>query len=196
VPTSRAKQVEAVRFLHENAFATPTHFIQPDLLRLIEVEGAIRRINQAQNRVINSLFNDRKLERLIEFEALAPNRSQAYPLTDFVRDVRRGIFSELGGGGRVMVDPYRRELQRSLIAAMGTKINPPPVQLPAGLPQQFAAQFGPARATSDIQAVFRAEIRALDNDLRAAQGRAGDAVTRAHIEDARDRIAKILDPKD
>jgi hypothetical protein len=109
--------------------------------------------------------------------------------------VRRGIFSELGSS-RVNIDVYRRELQRSLIAAMGAKINPPAAQVPAGVPPQFAAQFGPARSTSHIRAVFRAEIRALDNDLRVAQGKAADAVTRAHIEDARDRIAKILDPKD
>jgi hypothetical protein len=193
VPLSRARQAEAVRFLNDNAFATPTYFLRPEILRLIEVEGAVRRINQAQNRVLNSLFNDRKLERLIEFEAV--ERNGAYPLTDFVRDVRRGIFSELGSS-RVNIDVYRRELQRSLIAAMGAKINPPAAQVPAGLPPQFAAQFGPARSTSDIRAVFRAEIRALDNDLRVAQGKAADAVTRAHIEDARDRIAKILDPKD
>ncbi len=129
------------------------------------------------------------LERLIEFEAV--ERNGAYSLTDFVRDVRRGVFSELSSG-RVSIDVYRRELQRSLIAAMGAKINPPAAQIPAGLPPQFAAQFGTARSTSDI----RAEIRALDADLRSAQGKAADAVTRAHIEDARDRIAKILDPKD
>jgi hypothetical protein len=194
VPLSRARQVEAVKFLNENAFATPTFFLRPEILRLIEVEGVIRRINQAQGRVVNSLFNDRKLERLIEFEALAP-KGEAYALTDLVRDVRRGIFSELGSS-RVSIDTYRRELQRSLITAMGAKINPPPAaNLPPGLPPAFAANFGPARATSDIRAVFRAEIRALDNDLRAASGKASDAVTRAHIEDARDRIAKILDPK-
>ena len=194
VPLSRARQAEAVKFLQENAFATPTYFLRPDILGLIEVEGAVRRINQAQTRVINALFNDRKLERLIEFEALA-NGSPPYTLTDLVRDTRRGIFSELGSG-RVAIDTYRRELQRSLIAAMGAKVNPPTPNLPAGLPPQFAAQFGPPRATSDIRAVFRAELRALDNDLRAASGKASDAVTRAHIDDARDRIAKILDPKD
>ena len=59
----------------------------------------------------------------------------------------------------------------------------------------FAQQFGPARATSDIRAVFRAELRALDADLRNASGRARDDVTRAHLDDARDLIAKILDPK-
>ncbi|MCC6317912.1 MAG: zinc-dependent metalloprotease [Gemmatimonadaceae bacterium] len=192
-PLSRTRQADAVRFLNEHAFATPTYFLLPDILRVIEVEGAIRRINQAQSRVLNSVFNDRKLERLIEFEALATNKADAYALTDLVRDVRRGIFSELSQGN-VQIDAYRRELQRSLITAMGNKVNPPPVTLPAGLPANLAANFGPARATSDIRAVFRAELAALDADLRAALGRARDAITRAHIDDARNRIALILDP--
>lgn len=193
IPLPRARQEGAVEFLNENAFATPEYFLRPDILRLIEVEGAVRRINQAQNRVLNSLFNDRKLERLVEFATVEKN--DAYPINEFVRDVRRGIFSELGND-RVTIDTYRRELQRSLIAAMGAKINPTTPNLPAGLPAQFAANFGPARATSDIQAVFRAEIKALDNDLRTAVGKAGDSITRAHLEDARDRIARILDPKE
>jgi hypothetical protein len=193
-PLSKARQQEAVRFLNANAFATPTYFLVPDILRRIEVEGALRRINQQQAGILNQLFTDRRLERLIEFEALAPNKADAYSLSEFVGDVRTGIFSELRAASPV-IDAYRRELQRSFIVAAGAKINPPPVQLPQGLPPQFAAQFGPARATSDIRAVFRAELRALDRDLQAASGRARDAITRAHIDDARDRISKILEPK-
>ena len=66
---------------------------------------------------------------------------------------------------------------------------------PAGPPPQFALQFGPARATSDIRAVFRAKLQALDRDIAAAQGKAGDAVTRAHLADARNQIDKILNPE-
>ena len=71
VPLSRARQKEAVQFLNENAFATPTFFLDAEVLRKIEVEGALRRINAAQASVINALFNDRRLERVIEFDALA-----------------------------------------------------------------------------------------------------------------------------
>ncbi|MGQ0647999.1 MAG: zinc-dependent metalloprotease [Gemmatimonadaceae bacterium] len=193
-PLSKARQQEAVRFLNEQAFATPSHFLVPDILRRIEVEGALRRINQQQTGVLNALFNDRRLERVIEFGATAANPSDTYSLAEFVGDVRTGIFSELRTATPV-VDAYRRELQRSFIIAAGAKINPPPVTQPAGIPAALAGQFGPARATSDIPAVFRAELRALDGDLRGAASRARDRTTLAHIDDARDRIGKILDPK-
>ena len=68
-PWSRARQKEAVKFLNENAFATPTFFLDPELLRRIEVEGAIRRINQQQSSILSGLFNDRRLERVSEFSS-------------------------------------------------------------------------------------------------------------------------------
>ncbi|MBM3907065.1 MAG: zinc-dependent metalloprotease [Gemmatimonadetes bacterium] len=193
-PLPKSRQKEAVRFLIDNAFATPTWLTPEEILRRIEVEGAIRRIVSAQSGVLSTLMSDRRLERLIEHEALAKNRGDAYSLTEMAADVRRGIWSELGAG-TVQVNAYRRELQRAFLSAMDAKINPTPAQLPAGLPAGFAAQFGPARATSDIRAVLRAEVKALDADLAAAAGRAGDAVTRAHIADARVQIDRILDPR-
>ena len=78
-PLPRTRQKEAVRFLAENAFATPTHFLREDILRLIEVEGALRRINQSQTGILNTLLNDRRMERLIEFERLRMERSGMPP---------------------------------------------------------------------------------------------------------------------
>ncbi|HET9513123.1 MAG TPA: zinc-dependent metalloprotease [Gemmatimonadales bacterium] len=192
-PWPRARQKEAVRFLNENAFATPTFFLRGEILRNIEVEGALRRVNNAQSSVLNALFNDRRLERLIEFEATAENRRDAYPLTEFLADVRSGIWSELSRSS-VTIDPYRRELQRSYLAAARLKVNPPPFTPPQGIPPQFLQQIGPARSTSDIRAAFRAELRAIDAEARSGISRAGDRITRAHLEDVRDQIAKILDP--
>lgn len=192
-PWPRARQKEAVQFLNENAFATPTFFITDDILRLIEVEGALRRINQAQAGILGALINDRRLERLIEFEALARTAGGVYSLTELLGDVRGGIWRELASSS-VTIDPFRRELQRSYLSAAAAKINPPAFVPPAGLPPQFLAQIGPARVTSDIKAAFRAELRTLDGQLQAAIPRA-TGITRAHLQDARDQIGKILNPE-
>jgi hypothetical protein len=192
-PWPRARQREAVQFLNENAFATPTFFLTDEILRLIEVEGALRRINQAQAGILNTVINDRRLERLIEFEALAlRNSSGTYSLTDLLTDLRGGIWRELSASS-VTIDPFRRELQRSYLASAAAKINPPAFVPPAGLPPQFLAQIGPARATSDIKAAFRADLRTLDVQLQTAIPRAS-GITRAHLQDARDQIKRILDP--
>ena len=193
-PWPRARQRDAVRFLNENAFATPAYLLPEDLLRKIEVEGALRRINAAQTSVLTLLFNDRRLERLEEFAAIDNGDGQAYGLADMLADVRQGIWSELDKQP-VTIDAYRRELQRSYLAAVRAKLNPPTPQLPAGIPPQLAQQFGPARATSDVKAAFRAELRALDASIQRALPRTSDRMTRAHLEDARDQIKDILEPE-
>ncbi len=192
-PWSRARQKEAVKFLNENAFATPTFFLDPELLRRIEVEGAIRRINQQQASVLSGLFNDRRLERVSEFSSIDGRAGGGYSLGELLSDVRGGVWGELSAPS-VKIDALRRELQRSYLTQAAAKLNPTAAVLPAGLPPAFALQLGPARATSDIKSMFRSELRMLDVDLARSIARAGDRETRAHLEDARDQIKRALDP--
>ena len=58
---------------------------------------------------------------------------------EMLADVRAGIWRELRAD-RVTIDPFRRELQRSWLTQAHNKFQPTPVQLPPGLPPQFAAQ--------------------------------------------------------
>ena len=194
LPLAKARQKEAVRFLNENAFATPMFLLRDDIIRYIEVEGALRRINQSQSGVLATLFNDRRMERLIEFEALAGNRRDTYPLSEMLADVRGGLWKELAAAS-VRIDPFRRELQRTYLTQVNSKINPPPFTPPAGAPPGFAATAGPARATSDVRSLFKEELRSLDVDVSRAISRAADRETRAHLHDVRDQIKNILDPK-
>ncbi|MGQ0537931.1 MAG: zinc-dependent metalloprotease [Gemmatimonadaceae bacterium] len=193
-PWPKARQKEAVRFLNANAFATPTFLLSPDILRRIEVEGAIRRINQQQAAVLAALWNDRRLERIIEFDVLDANGNGAYSLGEYLADIRAGIWGELSAAN-VKIDAVRRELQRSYLVQAGAKINPTPFVPPAGFPPQFLNLVGPARTTSDIKPLFRAELRALDASARSALGRTRDGTTRAHLEDVRHQIDRILNPR-
>lgn len=193
-PYPRARQQEAVRFLNANAFATPTFFLRPEILRRIEVEGAIRRINQQQASVLSQLFNDRRLERIIEFDAVDANGNGSYSLADFLADIRAGVWGELSAPN-VKIDAVRRELQRTYLTQAANKINPPPFTPPPGFPPQFLQLIGPARATSDIRSMFRAELRSVDAGARSALGRTSDRATRAHLQDVRDQIDRILNPQ-
>src|SRR5688572_33252501 len=93
VMVPREKQVAAVRFLLENAFATPSWALKSDILRRIEPAGAIARVNAAQERVLNSLLSNTRFDRLVEQEAL--DGAAAYKPADFMSDVRRGIWHEV-----------------------------------------------------------------------------------------------------
>ncbi len=170
----KERQAAAVRFLNENAFATPSWAIKPDILRRIEPAGAIARVNAAQERVLNSLFSNTRFDRLVEQEAI--DGMAAYRPADFMSDVRRGIWRELEGGP-VRIDVYRRKLQNSYIDLLSAKLNVRPA------------------VTDDYRALIKAELRDLSAAIGVAMTRATDRQTRAHLADVRDQIAKALDPK-
>jgi len=170
----KERQMAAVRFLNENAFATPSWAVKAEILRRIEPSGALARVNAAQERVLNSLLSNPRFGRLVEQEAL--DGTAAYRPADFMSDVRRGIWSELQGGP-VRIDVYRRNLQNSYIDLLSNKLN------------------GRTAVTDDYRALIKAELRDLSSAIATAMPRATDRQTRAHLADARDQIAKALDPK-
>ena len=170
----KERQAAAVRFLNENAFATPSWALRPEILRRIEPAGAMARVNTAQERILNSLLNNTRFERLTEQEAI--DGAAAYRPADFMADLRRGIWSELEGGS-VRIDVYRRNLQNSYIDMLSNKLNVRPA------------------VTDDYRALIKAELRDLSAAIAAATPRAVDRQTRAHLADARDQIAKALDPR-
>ncbi len=194
-PTSAARQRSAVKFLNDNAFATPTYFLDPAILRRIEPEGSIQRINGAQRGVLSTVLSDIRLSRLVSFEADAKAGETVYTLAELLADVRSGVWGELSHPS-VKIDAYRRGLQTSYIDLARSKVNPQPINLgpiPAGIPASFIAQL--TRRTADAKAMFRLELKTLDGQIAAAQGRATDPMTKAHLGEARHQIDDILNPK-
>jgi hypothetical protein len=188
-PITKARQMAAVQFLNDNVFATPTWAIDKEILRRIEPLGAISRINNAQVRVMNSLLSSSRFARLVEQEAL--DGAAAYAPADFLAGVRKGVWKELDGPS-VKIDAYRRNLQHSYLELANNKVNGASSPAPTGLPAGFAAMFA---SSTDEKPMYRSELRALNASVTAALSKTQDRETRAHLEAARDQIAKILDPK-
>jgi hypothetical protein len=173
-PIPKARQQAAVAFLSANAFATPTFLVKPEILRRIEPAGALDHLRTAQQRVLGALLSSARLLRLVEEQAL--DGTAAYAPTDFLADVRKGVWSELSGPGPVRIDAFRRNLQRAYLDTLAERVN------------------GRQAASDDARALFRQELRLVDEALHAASGRTGDGVTRAHVADAQALIARALDP--
>jgi hypothetical protein len=173
-PVAKDRQAAAVRFLNEHAFTTPKWALKPEVLERIEPSGALDRVRTAQQRVLTNLLSEPRIGRLIEQEAM--DSKSAYAPSEFLAAVRKGIWSELDGV-KVHTDAFRSNVQYVYLDLMGNKLN--------------------GRQTpSDIErSLIRSELRTLSQDILRALPRAADRETRAHLEDARDQIARALDPK-
>jgi len=173
-PVAKERQVEAVRFLNEHAFTTPKWALKPEILERIEPTGALERVRTAQRRVLANLLSERRIERLIEQSAMEPK--SAYSPSEFLSAVRRGIWSELEAP-RVHTDAFRSNVQYIYLDLMSTKLN------------------GPQPQSEIERSLIRSELKTLSQDILRALPRASDRETRAHLEDARDQVARALDPK-
>jgi Met-zincin/Domain of unknown function (DUF5117)/Domain of unknown function (DUF5118) len=174
-PVPKDKQIAAVKFLHEHAFATPTWAVRPEILRRIEPNGALDRFKALQSNLLNSLLSNTRIARLNEQEAM--DGAAAYRPVDFMTDVRKGVFAELDAASGVKVDAYRRNLHRAYLDNLAEKLN------------------GRAPVTDDTRGLVRSELRSLSADITKAMAKTTDRATRAHLDDVKDQIAKILDPK-
>jgi hypothetical protein len=174
-PVSRDRQMTAMRFLSDNALATPSMFVKPEILRRIEPAGAGDRLKNTQAGVLRSLLNDTRMDRLVEQEAL--DGPKAYRPSEFLADLRKGVWKEIYGAADVKVDLFRRNLQRSYLDIFAERLN------------------GSQKATDDQRGLFRAELKKLNNEVSGALAKTTDATTRAHLDDTKDLIGKILDPK-
>jgi hypothetical protein len=180
-PVTRERQRLAMNFLAENAFATPKWAIDPEIMRRIEPTGGLNRMRNAQTSVLTNLLSSARFARLVEQEAV--DGTSAYTPSEFLASARRAVWKELDSP-EVRVDAYRRNLQRAWLDLANSKVNS---NLPPALEQ--------AVGNGDEKPFYRAELRNLNAAIAAALSKASDRETRAHLEGARDQIARILDPK-
>ena len=147
--------------------------------------------------MLNSLLSNARLGRLAEIEKF--DAANAYPLAEYLGDVRRDIWNSLPA---LTPDANRRALQRAYVARLGAIVNPPPAPAPAAGAAAAAAPQPPRPfltpvnlAQSDLPALARAQLRGIQSQARVAAAAATTAVLRAHWSDIADRVAEILAPK-
>jgi hypothetical protein len=188
-PVARVRQKDAVKFLSETVFKTPVWILDQAILsRLSPAEGS-RQLLNAQRSVLRSLLDRGRTLRLQEHEGLVGD--QAYKLTEFLADLRDGLFGELKAPA-ARIEPARRNLQRAYLELLDERLNRPAPTVPA----QFAAFVSMAPTLpDDTRGALRADLRALQGQVRVKSAAAADRVTRAHLEDVKDQIARILDPR-
>ena len=178
----RTTQKRAMAWLEREVFAAPVWLNDPAILaRVGPEEGGLRALQRRQASVLNRLLDARRMDILSEMEATQP--SNAYPLVEFLDDVRQAVWKDLDA--TAAIDGYRRALQRAWLERMASLM----MEQPQGNAFQGAA---PDLSRSDIRPLIRAQLVELRADVSSASRRIRHRVTDAHLADVISRIDTIL----
>ncbi len=184
----KATQKEALKFVIDELFKTPTWMLDKNIFSKTEFSGSVERVRGLQARTLNNMLDPGRMARMIENET--SNGSKAYSLVSMMSDLRKGVWSEIYAGKSI--DTYRRNLQRAHLERLDYLLNKAKDQ--RGRNSGYSKTSGITMNQSDVKSVARGELKRLQRDARAASSR-GNTLTRYHLQDVVDRIGKILDPK-
>ncbi len=193
-PVPAAKQKEAVQFLVANSLATPTTIVRTDITSRIGIAGVRDQVLSGQRAILSRLMASTRTKRMADVEAQFKGKMPVYTIGDLMDDVRKGVWSELAQP-KVVVDPYRRDLQRAYVSAVASKLVPPePVAVPAGIPAALARQLLP-QDQPELRPAARAALLDTKVSIKNALVRTTDRDTRQHLLDIEQVIQNALYPK-
>lgn len=184
--TSKAKQADAVAFLNQQLFTTPTWLISNEIFSRTG-NNPLTVIGNVQDNILGSLFSAGTLNKLITAEVSAAN---TYKMADLFSDLKKGIWSELTT--RKTIDVYRRNLQKSYISMLNNLLNPVQTTVNLG---GFSITPSVNTDRTDIKSLVRAHLVSLRADINAAAGGIADPMSKYHLQDVSQRIDEALNPK-
>jgi hypothetical protein len=212
VPVNSAKQREALKFLQEHIFTDKPFQFPPDLLKKLAVErwyhwGARpgstdfplhERILGIQKVAMSQLMNPTVLRR-VQDSALKMNADdQPLAIAEIFRAVTDGIWGEAAPNGNGNGDKsagnsiVRRNLQREHIKKLsGIVVGPKGGESPMMI---IFAGDDDGDVPPDARSLARAHLRDISKRIQTMlNDRNANETTLAHLEECRERIAKVLD---
>ncbi|MEJ2204779.1 MAG: zinc-dependent metalloprotease [Gemmatimonadota bacterium] len=175
----REDQKRAMDWLAREVFEAPVWLNDPAILERVGPNGGgFTGLSRRQVSILNRLLDARRLAMLGEIEATQPD--VAYPLVEFLDDVRDAVWQDLGSVSAI--DGYRRALQRAHLERLEVLMTEEPEGTGA-----------PDVSNSDIRPLVRAQLVELRDEADRAGRRVRHRVIRAHLRDAVERIDAILE---
>ena len=187
---SKAKQQQAMQFLQEQLFTTPTWLIDSKLL-LLAGNGDYGAIAKIQGTTLSQLLSLDRISKLAQEQQFDP--AAAYTFSAMLGDLYKGIFSELPA--HKPVDIYRRTVQKMYVENITRLLAGASDGGGRGGGGVITISVGSAPSldkTSDAVSVVKAHAKKMATEIKAAIPLATDAATRIHLEDIYERLDKVL----
>ncbi len=164
-----------MQFLLANAFKTPLFMIRPEILRRIQTTGIVERVRTSQASILGGLLQAARLDRMVEQTALDGN--VAYPPVHVPRGSAQGRVGRAGYAGAPRSTSTGATCSGRISTIIDDRLNNGP------------------EPSDEVRSLLKGELRALDKQLQTALPSVTDEVTHRHLQDSRDEIATILDPR-
>jgi hypothetical protein len=184
----KLKQRQAMQFLQEQLFTTPTWLIDNKLYSL-SGNGDYSAVGKLQGSILWQLLSVDRFNKLIQQQLFDP--ATAYTPSEMLGDLYKGVFSELPA--HKSIDIYRRNLQKMYVDDIARLI---PGSGGGGITISAGPAAPTADKTNDVLSVLKAHGKALAAEVKAAIPVAPDAATRIHLQDIYERLDKTLYKKD
>jgi hypothetical protein len=192
-PASRARQKEAVNFLNQQLFQTPSWMIDQELLGRVRPDAGVAAIGGIQQSTLNSLLSVSRMLRMIENKAGDPGN---YSVQDLHTDLHNSIWTELKTNQPVEL--HRRNLQKMHLEKLISNLEPksaPSVSFSfSGLKVVNGPSMDPMK--TDIVSITRGNLMELHEALEKGAKKASDKLTKYHYQDCLKRVEKALEIED
>ena len=185
VRTAKGDQQAAIRYLLDEALATPTWLVRPDLLNRIRIFNVSAPVIASQKNLLSEMMSPIRFRLLEDAEMMAPGSSLS--AIEYLSTVQRGIFKELSQA-RPLIDTYRRELQKDYLEQL--KGFSGEVQRATNFTSLSA--FALSGISIDLRPAAVQSMRELQGAVRGATARATDTPTRLHLTQLDREIEQIL----
>jgi hypothetical protein len=193
--TPKNTQREAVAFLQNQLFVTPTWLIDKNIWNRIINPGDKNPVASTQETVLNNLISSDRLNRL-QASTDRFGASKALSALELLSDVQIGLFSELKS--KKSIDSYRRTLQKSYVDKLSSLINPASSGGGGFMIISFSrsGSFSDTDlSNTDVPSIARAQLLLLKTQVARAIPITRDKMSKIHLTDLRERIKKAFDPK-
>ncbi len=188
-PVPYATQKEAMKFMADNFFATPTWLLNK---QISDVTGAnpVNIIGNLQYAVLMRMMGSDILVKMINREAT--DKGKNYTAEEYLKDLRTNIWSEIYS--HQAIDIYRRNLQQVYLANAIKMFVATTEIVMTGQLGGLNIYINPDVTKSDGATLIRAHLLALKADIKKAIPFA-NGMTKLHLEEMVNKIDVGLRPK-
>jgi hypothetical protein len=172
-------QKRAMAFLHKEVFQTPTWLYDKKLLNKFAKPAAKDQVQKFQDDAIYQVLKGSVLYKMT-IETMRFGKEKT--------DLNNGLWSELKTSTPVVIDPYRRFIQKAelvnIFRVLGEAVEPPK-----------PGSASPDLSTTDIPVVLRVQLDKIMQQCKAVIPTCKDEMTLAHLKYVYNKINHFLYPK-